>query len=369
MKSLHTILTFARIDILRSFRDKVALFFIFVFPLIFLFVFGGIFGKSSDVNFDIALINNANNSFTKQFVKEMKKEKFLKVNEDLTTIDEAKTVMKRGEIDAILVLPKDFGEAKPPEKPYPSGQAEIIYDQNNETSGQTLASIMDGVFKNVNQGITNAPTPFSVKTTSTKEKGLSSFDYIFSGLLGFTILSLGIFGPTSVFPRMKQNGILRRYHTTTLRVWEYFTANVLSQMFIGILAVTLMFIVALTIFKLNMRGDYFSLTAMVLIGTATIYGVGLAIGGWAKNENQAAPLANLVSFPMMFLSGTFFPKFMMPEWLQNISSFLPLTPINDGLRLIITEGKTLTSLGNELTIIGVWFVIIYIIAFKVFRWE
>jgi ABC-2 type transport system permease protein len=118
-----------------------------------------------------------------------------------------------------------------------------------------------------------------------------------------------------------------------------------------------------------MRGDYLSLLFVVLLGTATMFGIGLAVGGWAKNENQAAPLANLVSFPMMFLSGTFFPKFLMPEWLQTVASILPLTPINDALRLIVTEGKTLFELQNELLIIGAWFIAIYLIAFKVFRWE
>ncbi len=368
MQSLRTIWTFATIDIKRSFRDLVAVFFIFIFPLIFLFVFGGIFGKSNETNFRVVVLNNANNSFTKSFIKEMKKEKFLEIKNDIKTLNDAKEKMKRGELDAVIRLPKGFGEVKAPQQ-FPSGQAEVLYSQNNETSGQTLASILDGVFKGINQGITGAPTPFTVKAISTKEKGLSQFDYVFSGLLGFSILSLGIFGPTSVFPRMKQNGILRRYHTTTLKVWQYFTANAISQMFVGVLSVALMFVVALSIFKLNMRGDYLSLLFVVLLGTATMFGIGLAVGGWAKNENQAAPLANLVSFPMMFLSGTFFPKFLMPEWLQTVASILPLTPINDALRLIVTEGKTLFELQNELLIIGAWFIAIYLIAFKVFRWE
>lgn len=369
MKSLYTIYTFARIDILRSFRDKVALFFIFVFPLIFLFVFGGIFGKSSEISFNVALISNANNQFTTNFVKQMKKDDLIKVSSEIKNTDDAKEKMKRGEIDAIIKLPSNFGEVQSGQQ-YPSGQAQIIYDQNSEQAGQALTSVLAGVFKQINQKVTGTPAePFTVKAISTKEPGLSSFDYIFSGLLGFSILSLGIFGPTTVFPRMKQQGILRRYHTTTLKVWEYFVANVLSQVFIGIISVALMFAVALVFFNLNMQGDYLSLLMMVLLGTTVIFGIGLAIGGWAKNENQAAPLANLITFPMMFLSGTFFPRFLMPEWLQTVSAFLPLTPIVDSFRMIITEGKTLFELGSEIGIIAAWGVIVYAIAFKVFRWE
>lgn len=369
MKSLYTIYTFARIDILRAFRDKVALFFIFIFPLIFLFVFGGIFGKSSEISFKVALISNADNQFTTNFVREMKKDDLIKVSSDIKDTDDAKEKMKRGEIDAIIKLPRDFGEVQPGNT-YPTGQAQILYDQNSEQAGQALTSVLSSVFKQINQKVTGALVePFTVKSVSTKEPGLSSFDYIFSGLLGFSILSLGIFGPTTVFPRMKQQGILRRYHTTTLRVWEYFVANVFSQVFIGVISVALMFAVALIFFNLNMQGDYLSLLAVVLFGTTVVFGVGLAIGGWAKNENQAAPLANLITFPMMFLSGTFFPRFLMPEWLQTASAFLPLTPIIDSFRMIITEGKTLFDLGPEMGIIAIWGLVVYTVAFKVFRWE
>lgn len=368
MDKFRSVITFALIDIKRSFRDKTALFFIFVFPLIFLFVFGGIFGGNNDISFNVALLNKADNEFTTQFLKNAQKDDLIKVNKDIKTEADAREKMKRGEVDAIIKLPESFGETKDGQ-PFPSGQAEILVDQNSQQAGQTLTSVLDGVFQGINKEITKAPTPFSVKVTTTKEPGLNQFDYTFAGLLGFSILSLGIFGPTTVFPRMKQQGILRRYHTTTLRIWQFFTANVLSQMFIGVLSVAIMFAVALTFFDLNMRGDYLSLLVVVLLGTATMFGVGLAIGGWAKNENQAAPLGNLISFPMMFLSGTFFPRFLMPDWLQTISAALPLTPINDAIRYVVTEGRTVFEIGPELGLTAIWLVVIYIIAFRVFRWE
>jgi ABC-2 type transport system permease protein len=106
-----------------------------------------------------------------------------------------------------------------------------------------------------------------------------------------------------------------------------------------------------------------------MLGIFTIFGIGLAIGGWAKNENQAAPLSNIIVFPMLFLSGTFFPRFTMPEWLQHVSAYLPLTPIIDGIRMIATEGKHLTDVGPQLALMAVWTIIIYAIAFRVFRWE
>jgi ABC-2 type transport system permease protein len=72
---------------------------------------------------------------------------------------------------------------------------------------------------------------------------------------------------------------------------------------------------------------------------------------------------------MMFLSGTFFPRFGFPTWLQNLTDFFPLTPVIDGARLITTEGFHLTQIGSQLGIMAVWIVIVYAVAFRVFRWE
>ncbi len=367
-KSLHTVWTFARIDIKRTFRDKVALFFVFLFPLIFLFVFGGLFGGKNETSFKVALINNSQSEFATGFVEQANNAPVLKINKDVTTLEAAKDKMQRSELDAAIILPENFGQVQDG-KAFPSGQATVLYSPNNEQAGQTLGAILDGIFGEINAKFVRNETPFSVKTESTATESQSRFDYTFAGLLGFSLLSLGIFGPTNVFPQLKKQGVLRRYHTTTLKVWQYFVANAISSAFIGILSVALLFVTAMLVFDLNMNGDYFSLISMVVLGTVVLFGIGLAVGGWAKNENQAAPLANLVTFPMMFLSGTFFPRFLMPEWLQHASGFLPLTPVIDGIRLIVTEGKTIFDLGAQVGLLAAWAVIIYFVAFRVFRWE
>ncbi len=367
-KELLPVLTFARIDIKRLFRDKVGIFFVFVFPLIFLLVFGGLFGQDRDISFNIALINESSTEFATDFEERLRDNEIFVVDDEVAGLDDAQEQMNRGSIDAVITLPDGFGAVNP-DVGYPTGTAEVLYDRGNEQAGVTLGSIMESIFAGINAELVPVEAPFDVAVEATEIEGLTTLDYIFSGLLGFTILSLGVFGPTTVFPRMKEKGILRRYNTTPIKVWQYFAGNVLSNSFVGLLAVALMFIVALLLFNVSMRGDYLSLAVITILGTVVLFGVGLAAGGWAKNEMQAAPLANLVAFPMMFLSGVFFPRFLMPDWLQTASDFLPLTPLIDGLRLIITEGRTLLELGPELAMLGGWLIVIYAIAFKVFRWE
>jgi len=367
-RSLFTVLTFVKINTRRFFRDKLALFFTIGFPLIFLFVFGSLNNGNGNVSFNVALVNESNSSFARDFVANAEKGNILKVNKEVTSLDAAKEKMSRSELDAVIILPKDFGDKKSGEA-FPSGQAKIVYTQNNEQSGRALGSILDAQFKDINSKFVKNETPFTVKSEQLNERSLSSFDYTFAGLLGFAIIGMGIFGPVNVFPELKKMGILRRLSTTPLKVWQYFLSTMIGQAVIGLISLAIMFAVAILVFHLQVVGNYFELGIFLVLGIITILGIGLALGGWAKNERQAAPLSNIIVFPMMFLSGTFFPRFLMPEWLQNVSAFLPLTPIIDGIRLIATEGKHFIDILPQLGLIGLWMIVIYFIAFRVFRWE
>lgn len=367
-KSWFTVLTFVRINTKRFFRDKTAIFFTIGFPLIFLFVFGSLNSGTSSVSFNVALINNSSSEFSKQFSDTLKKSDTLKVNQDITTLDEARSKMTRSELDAAIVLPDNFGVPQSGQN-YPSGDAKVIYTQNNQQSGVALTSILQSQFQKINQELVPSETPFTVAGEQLNENSLSAFDYTFAGLLGFAIIGMGIFGPINVFPELKKMGILRRLSTTPLRVWQYFVSTMIGQAIIGIVAIAIMFVVAITVFHLQVVGNWLELAVFIVLSIAMILGIGLALGGWAKNERQVAPLANIIVFPMMFLSGTFFPRFLMPEWLQGITAFLPLTPVIDGIRLITTEGMHLIQILPQVGLVAGWLVVIYLIAFKVFRWE
>lgn len=358
---------FTRINSRRFFRDRLAIFFGFAFPLIFLLVFGSLNSGNSDVSFKVAFINNSQTQFAEDFVKDAQKQKVFDIDKEVTTLKAANEKLGQGTIDAAIVLPSSFGEVK--NSTYPSGTAEVHYTQNSEQAGQTLTSVLEAQFNGINAKFVKADTPFTVKAERNNERSLSAFDYTFAGLLGFAIVGMGIFGPVNVFPELKKMGILRRLHTTPLRVWQYFLSTMLSQLFIGLLSLGLMFVVAILLFHLNVVGNYAELLLFLTFSIIMILGIGLAMGGWAKNERQVAPLANIVVFPMFFLSGTFFPRFLMPEWLQTVSTFLPLTPVIDGVRLLATEGRHLVDILPQVGLIGLWMVVIYFVAFKVFRWE
>lgn len=350
----------------RFWRDKTAMFFTFLFPLLFLFVFGSLYNSNNDVSFKVALLNNSSSSFAAQFADQVKNTDTFEVVDE-TTYDGARELMERSEIDTILQLPENFGEVN--ETGQPSGSVVVFYSEASPQSGQTVAAVVEGVLDGINTQLGQPEPPLTVTQQSTATTQLSSFDYVFAGLIGYTILSLGIFGLANQMPSEKKTGAFRRLRASPLAKSQLVFANLAYYLVIGVLSLVLMFAVGIGVFDFSMRGDWLQLVPFAVLGIVTMFGFGLLIGGWAKNENQSAALTNLVAFPMMFLSGVFFPRFLMPEWLQGITGYLPLTPIIDGLRMIMTEAKTLIDLGPELAVIGAWIVLVYAVAIKVFRWE
>ena len=367
-QQLLTIFIFAKLNTKRFFRDRVALFFGILFPLIFLFVFGALTSKSGNVSFRVALLNESSSASSQSFVKQITEGGVFKVDKSVKTFAVANEKLVRSQVDGIIILPKDFGTVVS-DSTVPSGQARLLYSQTSSGTGQALSASLTQLFLLQNNAIPSAKPAFTVKSEQQNNKSLKPFDYTFAGLLGFSIIGIGIFGPVNVFPGLKKQGILRRLHTTPLRVWQYFTATMLAQAIIGLVSVAIQFVVAIAVFHLHISGNFIEIIIFTVLSIFMILGIGLAIGGWARNERQAAPLSNIIVFPMLFLSGTFFPRFQMPNFLQSISTYLPLTPVIDGLRLLITEGKHLTDILPQIGLIGLWFIVIYAIAFRVFRWE
>ncbi len=355
-----------RAYLLRFVRDKVALFFTFLFPLLFLFVFGTIF-NNNDVSFKIAVINHSKEQFATDFVAEARKDDTFNIQSNITSLDQAKTSMSRGEIDSILELPNDFGKLNA--KHVPSGEMNVYYQKGSEQAGQAVGAIMQKILDGINQGFGQPAPALSARQVSTDTTGLRQFDYTFSGLLAFTVLSMSIFGLANSMPQEKKSGAFRRLRASPFNAGQLILANGAYYFLITALSMLAMIIAGILVFHFDMRGDWFVFASYGVVSVVMMLGFGLLIGGWAKNENQSAPLTNLIAFPMMFLSGTFFPRFLFPSWLQDITQWLPLTPVVDGFRRIMTENAGIVDLLPQLGIIAAWTIIIYALAIKLFRWE
>lgn len=351
---------------LRFYRDKTALFFTFLFPVVFLLIFGSIF-NNTNVSFSVGLINNSQSEFAKQFVTQSSEAEVLEVSIMENGLTDAKDKMSRGEVNSIIVLPEAFGAVSDDGRP--AGELVVYYDPGSEQTGQAVEAIMEQTLDGINAGLGQPEAPFTVRQESTESKGLRPFDYTFSGLIGFSIMSAAIYGLATVMPAEKQRGAFRRLRASPAKASQLLLGNGLHYLVITLLSVGIMVAVGLMVFGFDMRGSWLQFGAFAAIASLMMIGFGLAIGAWARNENQASPIANLIALPLMFLSGIFFPRFLFPGWMQVITDYIPLSPVIDGFRRIMTENATLLDLGPQLGVIAVWGIVVYVIAVRLFRWE
>ena len=190
----------------RLFRDKTALFFTFLFPLIFLFIFGSIFGNQTST-FSVAIINHSQTKFARQFVdkiKSTKKESILRVK-DVADMTEAKERLKQSELDGIIELSKDFGEIKGEGvNARPGGTLTALYAKGSEQAGNTLSALVSQIADSINKAMGQAEPPITVTSKALGDEALKTFDYTFTGLLAFSLMSMGVFGLANQMPAEKQ---------------------------------------------------------------------------------------------------------------------------------------------------------------------
>ena len=119
----------------------------------------------------------------------------------------------------------------------------------------------------------------------------------------------------------------------------------------------------------NGAGKTTTMEILAILGMGTFFSLGFFLAGIAKDAEAVVPLVNLVSLPMMFLSGIFFPVDSLPRWLLKIVHYLPLRYLADGLRSTLTSGVKLTALGTDVAGLGAWMLVAIVASIRVFRWE
>ena len=347
-------------------RNRAAVFFSLFLPLIIMLIFG-VLNFEGSTEIQLGVVDEAGNDASAALRDRLAEYDYL------TQIpgerDAELAELEEGDRDFVLVIPEGWSPPAPGSESglvaYASSadpaQAQVGQGLLQQAVGQALFAPPGG--GQVPGGFA-APLAFE----SVESRDLGYIDFLVPGIVGMTIMQLGLFGVAFGFVQLKRTGALRRLFATPTSPAYFLSAQVLSRLIIGLVQVAILFGVGIW-FGLQMFGDYGSLLVIVLIGSAIFLAVGFAIAGWAKNEDQAAPVANLVSLPMMFLSGVFFPREAMPDFLAGITQFMPLTYVNEALRAIVNDGAGLLALGPQLLGMAVWVVIAFILAVRMFRWE
>ena len=194
-------------------------------------------------------------------------------------------------------------------------------------------------------------------------------DWVLPGILGMNMMFSSLFGVGYVIVRYRKNGVLKRLKATPLTAFEFLTAQIISRLLI-IQALTMaIFAGCAWVIDIPVRGSYATLMLIALIGTMSLIALGLLIAARTSSEELAGGLLNMISWPMMFLSGVWFSLEGTPEILQAISLALPLTHLIAAAREVMINGAGLLEVGPQLLSMLGMAALFLVIGSLAFRWN
>ncbi|MBZ4422253.1 ABC transporter permease [Myxococcus sp. RHSTA-1-4] len=212
------------------------------------------------------------------------------------------------------------------------------------------------------------PRVEALKATPVSEPGNRYIDFLIPGLLGMSLMSSSLWSLSSALVFMRGGKLLKRLAATPMRRSDFFIAFLVGRLLFALLELAFFCAFARWLFGVPMFGDYATFTLVGMMGALTFAALGLLVAIRARTEEAVNGLVNLVTMPMLFLSGVFFSSENFPGWLQPFIQVLPLTVVNDSLRAIMLEGAGLDTLGHTLAVLAAWTVVPMVMALRWFRW-
>ena len=194
-------------------------------------------------------------------------------------------------------------------------------------------------------------------------------DWVVPGILAMNMMFSCLFGVGYVIVRYRKNGFLKRLKATPLNPFEFLLAQMTSRLIL-IQTITIVVYMGCNYFiHFQMRGSYVNLFLVSLIGSICLISLGLLVSARLKSEELAGGILNLLTWPMMLLSGVWFSLEGTNPIVQKIAQFLPLTHLVDGARAIMTEGAGLMDIAPHLAILALMTAVFLSIGSFIFRWE
>jgi ABC-2 type transport system permease protein len=346
-------------SLLGQLRSPMALVFGFLFPFLFILIFGtssrGVptvrvaFDKNTDTT---AILYQAITSVPSIIV----------VKDSGEALQDKLT---KGRITAILQLAASD-----------SGKVNINVQSSTASVDRIglLQSILDGVIRRAD-GFKYSDRPSVAKLTMLPPapgRIYRDIDFVLPGQLGFSILSAGLFGVAFLFFSLRETLVLKRLNATPLKRIYIILGEAIGRVIFQMLITAVIIIVGRYIFKFTLvygMVTFAELMLLCLFGLIVFMGFGFFISGVSKSINTIPAITNLLGFPQFMLAGTFFPVTNLPGWLQWISKILPLTHLNNALRKVAFEGVHLNGCLLEIGILALWGVAVYALAVKTFKWE
>lgn len=347
-------------------RNRQALFFTLFMPVLIMTIFGFI-GFDRVPKIDVGAVVTEPTPATQQFVERLEQIEALKVTRGTET--DERQALADGERVVVLLVPGDL-MPDPDAKTLPKPKTlTVLTATSQQQQAGTALSIVSQFLDKTTIALTSEQELFVLETKSVDTKSVKYIDFLLPGIVAMSVMQMAVFSVAFVFADYKEKGILKRLLATPLRPHQFVTANVVTRLVVALIQTTILIAMGVFLFHSHVYGAWWLVLLISILGGVMFLGLGFTISGIAKTVDAVPAIANLVVFPMLFLSGVFFPTSMMPEWLQNVTQYLPLTYFAHALRDVMADGVGIGAVGSDLLWMGAWSVVLVILAMVTFRFE
>lgn len=330
-------------------RDKVTLFFTFLFPLMFLVIFGLILRDAGADKTRIAVVGDG------PIVSALRDSGALEL-EPYNDENSAVQKVKDGDLPAALII---RGQ-----------QLDVRFAQSDQVKSATVLGIINGFVDKANLAATGQPPTFTFAAEKVEDASLKPIQYLTPGILSWGVAVSAVFGSALTLVSWRRKQVLRRIRLAPISTTSVLSSRILVSAGVALVqGATFIGIASLPLFGLRLSGSWWLAIPLLLLGTIAFFALGMLVGAFAKTEEAASAAANIVVLPMAFLSGTFFPVDQAPAWLQAVSKIFPLRHMNDGMLDVLVRGKGIEALVVPSAILVGFSLVVGFIASRVFKWE
>jgi ABC-2 type transport system permease protein len=372
-------------DLTELFRNRLGLVLLIVMPLFMMVMVGFIYPSNGTVtNLQVGLVNEDsgfNNVYLSQNftmgLQVINNQTHMLILTNVSSAAEIKDMVQKGDIEGGIIIPSNFSESMMTGQ---QGTLIIISDESNPQISATINGALKGVFDGMGTAIAQqkvAPLnatntlavvkPFNVQTQGIVSGNPTYFDFIAPGIMAMTVMMSVMTGLPVAISQEKEIGTMDGMMVAPINRLSIILGKTLGQTARGLIQGIIILILAVGLFGVAIQGSILLVFALLLLGVFSFVGLGIVITSFTKDQETAQMLMMTLMFPMMFLSGVFFPIQQMPWYMQDISKILPLTYASDALRKVMVLGAGIPQISTDLIVLIVFGVVMIAIAVPVFR--
>ncbi|UCE90992.1 MAG: ABC transporter permease [Methanobacteriota archaeon] len=343
-------------------------FFAFVFPILLILVFGAIFSGDNLSSVGLPVQNLDDGPYSEVYIEVLNMTGIVEIE----TIPEDASIheyIDDNSLPLALVIPEDFSESIIASlSDNDTGLATVtVYGDPTRSTYNMAVGAVDAAVQYLNNNLTGLDPIVSFEVSQGGAEEFNYMDFFLPGVVGITVMTNSLFAMTSICAEYRSRGYFRLLATTKISKAEWLVSKFLFFTILLIASLMITYAIGQAMFEMETS---LTLVSFVLIamGVFLFVSMGMLLGVIIKDPESGAAVANAIGFPMMFLSGAFFPLDSMPEYLQLIAKAIPLSYLNEGLRDSMVYSNNESALLN-LAVLAVIAVVIFVAASRFMSWR